>query len=192
MSEQEQPETDEQPTKKKRGKKKLLLLILGVLVIGGGAGGGLYASGMIGGGDGKPKEDPNKPHLVAREGADADAVEAGQHARKIDPRLFQATYYPIKDGFTANLNDGGTFIQMGLGVSTYYDERVLKSVETHEMAIRSAVLMALSDQDPVALSTPEGKTALQKDLTKAVNAVLEQKEGFGGIDDVYFTSFVLQ
>ncbi|SMF72632.1 flagellar basal body-associated FliL family protein [Allosphingosinicella indica] len=190
MSDQE---TEPQPKKKKGGKKKLLLLVVAALVIGGGGvGGGLYASGMIGG-HGGPAEDPNKPKLVAREGADKGKVAAASHANKADPQLFQATYYPIKDGFTANLNDGGTFIQLGLGVSTYYDERVIQAVERHEMAIRSAVLMTLSGEDPLAIASPGGKAELQKHLTSAVNDVLKQKEGYAGVvDDVYFTSFVLQ
>jgi flagellar FliL protein len=60
------------------------------------------------------------------------------------------------------------------------------------MPIRSAVLMVLADQDSFALQTPEGKKALQKQLKDAINQVLISKEGFGGIDDVYFTSFIIQ
>jgi len=33
---------------------------------------------------------------------------------------------------------------------------------------------------------------LQRDLTQAINDVLRQKEGFGGIDNVYFTNLVIQ
>ena len=33
---------------------------------------------------------------------------------------------------------------------------------------------------------------LQARLVKAINATLEQKEGFGGVGNVYFTSFVVQ
>jgi flagellar FliL protein len=60
------------------------------------------------------------------------------------------------------------------------------------MAIRSAVLLALSEQDAGALSTPQGKEQLKAKLRLAVNDVLKKREGFGGIDDVYFTSLVIQ
>ena len=68
----------------------------------------------------------------------------------------------------------------------------VKAVETHEMAGRSAVLMTLSNQDAMTVTTPDGRAELKKELKQAVNEVLKEKEGFGGIDDVYFTSFVVQ
>ena len=59
------------------------------------------------------------------------------------------------------------------------------------MPVRSAMLMTLADQEAEVLSTPEGKKMLQKKLKVAINDVLKQKTGFGGIDDVYFTSFII-
>ena len=83
-------------------------------------------------------------------------------------------------------------MQIALGVSTYYGEEVTHALTTHEMAIRSAILMILSQQDPDDLATPEGKERLRQLLKNAVNQVLTSREGFGGIDEVYFTSFVTQ
>jgi flagellar FliL protein len=40
--------------------------------------------------------------------------------------------------------------------------------------------------------TTDGKRQLQARLVKAINATLQQKEGFGGVGNVYFTSFVVQ
>ena len=60
------------------------------------------------------------------------------------------------------------------------------------MPIRSAVLMKLASQDGFVISTPEGKKQLQDDLKDAINQVLISKEGFGGVDSVYFTSFIIQ
>ena len=189
MSDSEAPKADE---KKKGGKGKLLLLIAGALVIGGGGvGGGLYAAGMVGGGSAEPKVD--RPKLVPKEGADPSEDELHPaEGKSPDPAKFQASYLPMPDPFTANLADTDGFVQLGLGVSTYYDSRVLDAVKTHEMALRSAVLMTLSEQDSLALSEAKGKQALRRDLKRAMNAVLKEKEGFGGIDDVYFTSFVIQ
>lgn len=183
--------------KPKKKSRKLVKTAMGILVLGGlAAGGALYAQGagliQLPGtaADGK-EEDANKPHLVPREDADPENFEV-VGARPVEADKFQVSYYPIEEKFTSNLRDDGGFIQIGVGVSTYYDERVLQNVERHEMALRSAVLMQLADQDPVVISTPKGKLALKSRLTRAVNDVLEEKEGFGGIDDVYFTSFVMQ
>ena len=38
----------------------------------------------------------------------------------------------------------------------------------------------------------QGKAQLAKRLTVAINKTLKQKEGFGGISNTYFTSFVVQ
>lgn len=187
------------PAKKKGGKmKKILVLLLGLIVVGGGGfAGGLYAMG-IGpfhrGGD-AAEEDPNMPQLVVRDGVSsttaAVARERARHGR-IDPRVFKATYVPLEGNFTSNLRGGDAFLQVGIGVSTYYDEHVVENLHTHDMAVRSAVLMVLSQQDPVAVTTLQGKEALRQELKNAINNALTIREGFGGIDDVYFTSFVTQ
>ena len=85
-----------------------------------------------------------------------------------------------------------TYVQVSLGLSTYYDERVVANVETHAMAVRSAVLMTLAETDSLTINSTAGKQQLQARLTAAINAVLIEREGFGGIDGVYFTSFVAQ
>jgi flagellar FliL protein len=191
-------ESAEAPVKKKGGKlKKLIVLLLLLIVVGGGgAAGGLYAmNGSIFGGGHAGDEDPNEPRLVLREGVgEAAAAEARTRARngRPDPRIFKATYIPLEGAFTSNMRGGDSFVQIGLGVSTYYDQRVADRLATHDMAVRSAILMALSEQDPVVISTVAGKEALKQELRNAINNVLTNREGFGGIDDVYFTSFVTQ
>jgi flagellar FliL protein len=183
--------------KPKKKSRKLIKLAMAMIVFGGAAAGGaLYAqgAGLIAlPGMAKPgkAEDPNRPQLVPREGADPENFEV-VGGRPVEADKFQVSYYPIEEKFTSNLRDSGGFIQIGVGISTYYDERVLQNVERHEMALRSAVLMQLADQDPEVVATPKGKLGLKSRLTRAVNEVLEEKEGFGGIDDVYFTSFVMQ
>ncbi len=186
----------EAPAKKKGGKLKMfLVLAIGLVVIGGGVAGGLFAMGIGPFGEAGAAEDPGVPHLVVRDGVSAtSAAIARDHARRgrIDPRVFKATYVPLEGEFTSNLRGGGAFAQVGIGVSTYYDERVVDNLSTHNMAIRSAVLMVLSQQDPVAIATPQGKEQLRQQLKNAINNTLTIREGFGGIDDVYFTSFVTQ
>lgn len=109
-----------------------------------------------------------------------------------DPSKYQATYFQIQAPFTSNMADSDAFAQIAVAVSTYYDGRVIQAMTTHEMAIRSAVLMELAQQDQTALETPQGKEDLQKKLKSIINGVLKQKTGYGGIDNVYFTNFVIQ
>ena len=184
---------NEPPKKKKKG--KILLLGALVLVLGGGGGGAaLYGSksGFLGG---NKASEPDRPRLVPRDGvpeSEAARYFSPTGDKRPDPAKFKPTYYALKDNFTANLRDGSGFVQIGLGVSTYYDERVVANVELHEMALRSAVLLTLSSQDNAAIATAQGKEALKGALRASLNEVLKKKEGFGGIDDVHFTSFVVQ
>jgi flagellar protein FliL len=184
--------SDDKVAPPKRGGKKKLLVMLGgaLLLMGGGAAAGFYASGAGFGGH-AAAEDPNMPKLVEREGAPEHGSASGP-AGKPDMSRYKATYYPIEQTFTSNLRDSDGFAQIGIGVSTYYDERVIDHIKENEMPIRSAVLMVLADQDAMVISTPEGKAKLQSDMREAVNHVLEEKTGFGGVDSVYFTSFIIQ
>ena len=208
--------------KKKGGliKKLVMFAVLPLVLIGGGAGAGLYASGRMGGHAG-PKEDPNRPKLMLKSEASAPASEGGGEGhggggggghggegeaaaeshgtpatgpepKTIDPSIYQATYYPIEQPFTSNLSDTDGFLQVGLGVSTFYDSRVITNLKRADMPVRSAVLEVLSQQSAEALNSPQGKQALRDALKNRINAVLKSHEGFGGIDDVFFTSFIIQ
>ena len=211
--------SDEPKTKKKKGggMKMILLLVVGVVVGGAGAAGGLYAAGFFSPAEEGPKEDPNKPVLVlAGESAEdvakahgggggghggggaAAAAHGAPHGKGIDlptpanPAAYQATYFQLQAPFTSNMSDTDAFAQISVAVSTYYDMRVIDAIKTHEMAIRSQVLMMLAQQPQEVLDTPKGKQALQGKIRTIINDILKQKTGYGGVDNVYFTNFVIQ
>ena len=83
------------------------------------------------------------------------------------------------------------FLQISVGVSTQYDDRVMANVEAHQLALRSEILGTMSDS-PKKASRKAGRQALAASLQDAINSKLEILENFGGIDEVHFTSFVLQ
>ncbi|MEO8722398.1 MAG: flagellar basal body-associated FliL family protein [Sphingobium sp.] len=206
---------------KKGGKGKMILILLIVLVVcGAGAAGGLYAAGAFGHAAEGPKEDPNKPRLVlADEDPEAVAAKYSGTPAKDDsepaahteagvgfklpkggvdlPRpanvaAYHATYYQIPIPFTSNLIDTDSFAQISIAVSTYYDARVTAALKTHEMALRSAILLLLAQEAETVIATPQGKQQLQAKLTKLINKILKENTGYGGIDNVYFTNFVIQ
>jgi len=198
--------------KKGGGKKKLIMLLGGVALLGGGgAAGGFYAAGSMHK-EGGSHEDPNKPQLVLKgENAEeiattwtAKAKEAGaegeapNHGKGVDmprPRntaAYQATYFQLPAPFTSNLADSDAFAQISIAVSTYYDNRVIQAVTAHELAIRSSVLLELAQEQEAVLATPQGKEAFQAKLLTIINETLKAKTGYGGVDNVYFTNFVIQ
>lgn len=204
-TEQDQPADAAPPRKRGRGKKLIVIGTGTLALLGAGVGAGVYASSAIFGSDHGPKEDPNRPQLVERGDEPAAPVEAGKAAPakvgtvrvksdevKIDTRKFEVTYYPVEQPFTANLADGSGFVQVGLSLATYFDGKVIANIERQIVPIRSAVLLTLSEQDPAVISTPFGKQQLQKQLTRTINRTLRQNEGFGGVENVYFTSLVIQ
>ena len=65
-------------------------------------------------------------------------------------------------------------------------------LKKHELAIRSAMLNVLADTPEEDINSLQGKEHMQKRLTAAINQVLTKEEGFGGVDEVYFKSFLVQ
>lgn len=190
----------EKPAKKGKLKAIMLGLVALLVIGGGGAAAGFFLAGSSAGAHAPA---PDVPQLVPREGAaeagEAPAAPGGHGAApaadgepRIDPTRFTASYHSIEAPFTSNLADSASFVQMSIGVSTYYDARVIDAVKAHEPAIRSAVLMQLAAADEVLVASPSGRQQLQRDLTRVINQVLRERTGFGGIDNVYFTSFVVQ
>jgi len=197
MSDKEKPE-EEEVVKPKGGKmKKIIMSLLVVIIVGGGgAAGGFFAAGAMGDHGEEVQEDPDKPKLVLKDGT---TVSDGKHDKKPDekpgqatPSAFKISYHQIEQAFTSNLRNSNSFVQISIAISTHYDERVVQNIQDHEIAIRSAILMVLADQDRMELETQIGKKNLQKQLALRINEVLKEQAGFGGVDSAYFTNFVVQ
>jgi flagellar FliL protein len=201
--------------KKTGGRKKRLIMAVGavLLLITGGAAAGFFVAGSMHKESHGPSVNPNQPQLVLKgENPDevmnkflAEAKKDGEEEepsakagkgidlpRPKNPAAYQATYFQIPVPFTSNMADSDAFAQISIAIATYYDSRVIQSVQTHELAIRSAILMMLAQEQEIDLATPEGKEKLQAKLLKIINDVLKQKTGYGGVDNVYFTNFVIQ
>lgn len=197
-------EKEAAPAKKKGGAMKWILLGTGAIVlIAGSVGGGLYASnaGLFGGAKAEESAGGDKPRLVPK--SEEVRVEAKGEAKEGESKgmktpegqggdKYASTYYALEKEFTSNLRESVHFIQVGVAISTPYDNRVIENIKTHEMAVRSAVLLALGETSEDEVFTADGKKKLQERLAKAINAVLKEKEGFGGVGNVYFTNFIVQ
>jgi flagellar FliL protein len=190
--------TDTSPApKKKGGFLKMMLLALVLLGAGGGGTYAAFASGMLGGGG---DNEPAMPQLVLKGEEDPYApTEEGNKDKKAAPTVFgkggskyRTAYFDFSEDFTSNLRDGTSLIQVSLAASTQRDGRVLMWLAEHETAIRSRILIEIAASDEADVTGPGGKERLQKRLAHAVNEVLTAQEGFGGVDNVYFRSFIVQ
>ena len=194
---------EEKVKKKKGGMMKIILIVVGLLtLVGGGIGGTLFAvnAGFIGGG-GKHSE-PEGPRLVPKseqkrvgeggEGGEGHATAGNKPPIGTGGDKYASNYYAMEKEFTSNLQDSVHFVQVGVAVSTPYDDSVIENIKTNEIAVRSSILMALGDTTEDQVFTSEGKKQLERRVAKAINDTLKEKEGFGGVGNVYFTSFVVQ
>ena len=176
---------------RKRGKGKLIAMILGVAVLaGGGVAGGLYAARA---GDGGAAAEHAVPRLVPKsEQQRVSADGKGAATTASTGAGYASTYFAIEKDFTSNLRESVHFVQVGIAISTPYDQTVIENLKTNEIAVRSAILMTLGDTTEEQVFSSDGKKQLQRRLVAAINATLKEKEGFGGVGNVYFTNFVVQ
>ncbi len=105
---------------------------------------------------------------------------------------FLTTYYEFPGNFTTNLRESKKFLQVTVGVSTQYDEEVMINVESHQLAMRGIILGVMSEYSDQDVAGRDGKQALADSIRDALNEFLIDKEGFGGVEGIHFTSFVIQ
>ena len=190
-------EENTQP-KKSRGILKILMFVFGGLIlIGAGLGAGFL---MFGSAQPDPSEEIEqiieRKMIEAEEekAAEEEVADGEQKVSKETPEVdtFMTTYFEFPGTFTTNLMKSRRFLQVGLGVSTQYDDTVMGNVEAHQLALRSEILNAMSEFSEESIQGKGGRETLAKALTDSINAKLIALEGFGGVGEVHFTSFVLQ
>ena len=101
-------------------------------------------------------------------------------------------YVEIDNAFTSNLADTGRYLQLRLSVSTAGGPTVVAAVAQHKPAIISAVLSVLGEATEADVADRVAKDRLRSQIRSAINDVLRRKTGTAGIDEVFFTSLVVQ
>ncbi|CUX82117.1 MAG: flagellar FliL protein [Roseibaca calidilacus] len=185
--------TDDAP--KKKGGKLLLLLGLPLTAalfagIGFGAGWFLYSDA----------NSPMSQALRMIEPADSTPAEGEGGARGMPEQtrttpedgVFETTYFSFEEALTTNPQGSRRFIQLGVTLSTQYDAKVMEHVETHQAALRSDMLAVIGSFTEDEMSSRDGRERMAAALRDAINERLEAIEGFGGVEGVFFPSFVLQ
>ena len=177
--------------------KKLLIFGgggLGMIIIGLGAGWLIFGSAQP-----DPSEEIEEiieRKLSERETAEAEAdnTTEPQKQSKDTPEddVFETIYHEFAGTFTTNLDGSRKMLQLGIGVSTQYDDTVMMNVESHQLALRSVILGVISNFSEEDVKGSSGREMLAASIRDAINAKLEALENFGGIEEVHFTSFVLQ
>jgi flagellar protein FliL len=171
---------DQQEGGKKKLPLKLIIIVVVVLLVGGGAG----AFFMMG--------DKNSSDETTSESAEKKEVAEGEEGEESDV-LAEAHYFSLDPPFIVNFagKSRARFLQVSIEGMTR-DASVKESITKHFPQVRNNLVLLLSSKTYEELNSQEGKAALRKQVLKEVQKVLEAETGKEGIEDVYFTSFVMQ
>jgi flagellar protein FliL len=103
-----------------------------------------------------------------------------------------AVYYAIDPPLVVNFEDGSAvrFLQISMEVMAR-DQKVIDSVQKNIPLIRNNLLLLMSNRNYQSMMTREGKEKLRQEALTEIRAV-QKKEGGGDVDDLLFTSFVVQ
>jgi flagellar FliL protein len=104
-----------------------------------------------------------------------------------------AVYYSFDPPLIVNFDDSQAvrFLQLQIDVMAR-DEHVIEAVKLHTPVIRNNLLMLMNGRDYKSLMSREGKEALRQECLKEVQRILKKETGAPGIEDLFFTSFVVQ
>jgi flagellar FliL protein len=198
-------EVEEEEPKKSGLVKIIIFVVAGILLIVIGLGIGYFMFG------GEPEPDPSAEVNQIIEGKKSEVKVADEKEKdeegevegedglikknvKTMPEVdsYETTYFEFPGDFTTNLKGSRKFLQLSVGVSTQYDEKVMEVVDSHQLALRSEILSTVSDFSEEDISGSDGKKKLSDRLLVVLNTKLESLKEFPGIEDVYFTAFILQ
>ena len=186
-------------------KSKLIPIILGavglIVLVAGTMLATLYFTGFF-----KPKP----PTLTAEErialGLDPEVEAAGKDGKGKDGKdgkpeklkkspqaeRFDFNYFKMENEFLVNVTGSKRVMSIQVAVMTRYDQKVIDNLKKHEFALRSVMMDVMRQSQDADINKPEFRVDLAKKLRDAMNALLEKFEEFGGVEDVFFTSFIVQ
>lgn len=130
------------------------------------------------------KDDHGKPA--------ADAPQKELASPEGEAERWKFNYYALEKPLLSNVSGSRKVMQVTLTVMTHYDERVIKNMKTHELALRAGILDIMRQKTEGDLLKPDFRKALAEDVRLVINSLLEKYEGFGGIEEVMFTEFIVQ
>jgi len=193
MSDAAAPEVEEKP--KKPIVKIILAVVALVVLIAGTMVGTLFITGFFN----KPPP-PTADEMMAEGGHGEKKAEGGKDAggppklnkKSPDSPRFDYTYSQLDREFLVNLSGSRKVMSVQIATMTRYDERVVENVKKHEFALRSVVMDAMRTTTEADLGKPDFRKDLAIKIRDTMNNLLEKYEDFGGIEEVYFTSFIVQ
>jgi flagellar FliL protein len=103
-----------------------------------------------------------------------------------------AVYYAIDPPLVVNFEDGSVvrFLQITMEIQAH-DQKTIDSVQKNIPLIRNNLLLLMSNRNFQTMMSREGKEKLRQEALAEIRAV-QKKEGGPDVDDLLFTTFVVQ
>ncbi len=158
--------------------KLIIVIVVLQLVMFGGFGAFLHFSGALGGG-----------------GNHEAAAEKGSHGEEeAVPEEAPPIYIALEPAFVVNFSEesgASRFMQATIQVMTR-DPEIEQAVATHMPVIRNSIVLLLSSLSVDDVAGIEGKEKLRTEVLEKVRGILKERTGKPGVEEIYFTSFVIQ
>jgi flagellar FliL protein len=119
-------------------------------------------------------------------------VPAAKAAHGEEGAAKTTVYYAIDPPLVVNFEDGSVvrFLQITMEVMAH-DQKAVDSVQKNIPLIRNNLLLLMSNRNYQSMMSRDGKEKLRQEALAEIRAV-QKKEGGPEVDDVLFTSFVVQ
>ena len=183
----------QEPAAAKGGSKKLLIVIAAAVVALGAAGGGAWFF-MHKSADEEAVADADEGEHDAKDAKKDKAKGKKDKKGKAAAPKAPAIYVEFNPPFVVNFDAKGVmrFLQVNIQVMTR-DHETSEMIKLHDPKIRNNMLLLLGSQTYDSISTVEGKEALRKQALDIIAKIVTDEGGESKkVEDLYFTSFVMQ
>ncbi|MGH8238642.1 MAG: flagellar basal body-associated FliL family protein [Steroidobacteraceae bacterium] len=185
----------QEPAAAKGGSKKKLLIIIAAAVVAlGGAGGGAWFFMNKGHADEEATADSGEAEHDAKDAKkEKGKGKKDKKGKAAEPKA-PAIYVEFQPPFVVNFDAKGVmrFLQVNIQVMTR-DHETSEMIKLHDPKIRNNMLLLLGSQTYDTISTMEGKEGLRKQALETIAKIIDEEGGEAKkVEDLYFTSFVMQ
>ena len=172
------------PPKKSAAMMGMLVNGLGIFV--------LTLGAVIVGGTINAKLHPLPDFKLDKDGKITAIVPVPPSAEHGEGEVKASLFYPIDPPLVVNFEDGSAvrFLQISMEVMGK-DQKGIDSVQKNMPLIRNNLLLLMSNRDYQSLMSREGKEKLRQEALTEIRAV-QKKQGGADVEDLLFTSFVVQ
>jgi flagellar protein FliL len=130
-------------------------------------------------------------------GCPEPVVEVDASGKAVEEPKAPPVYLPLDPPLVASFQDQGQirFLQVAVELMAR-DDKVIEGLKTHMPVIRNNLLMMMGGQTMATLTSRDEKEKLRAAALAEVQRILKENSGgeadAPGVEDLYFTSFVVQ